>query len=695
MLTIVHILVTLCVLKYVIGNPCPPCTCYNHTVTCVNTGMSYIPTVPNDTTTFHFVGNHIVELTRESLSNLTECNLKTLQLSNDEIQRISHDAFADMRNLGSLDISRNMIPIQQLRDALCVFNVSQLTNLNLGNMGITSSLPVDFFECLRGSYIYSLNLDYNNITSFSSQTVSALTALKILNLTNNKIITFTLDEPLLSLTFLELRHNFLSNVPKFSLNTRALAPKLQSLRMSNNHIFSIDKSSFLGLPNLEYLDLKVNYIKSLKNNAFSMLPKLFHLSVASNALRTIESYAFNSSSLSYLDISRNVFHFETCDTRNLFRLTRNLDTLYITDNYLRDVGNIKLGDMFSPLTKLTRLLMANNRLNRLPPTILPHLSELQELELSENNIASWDPQAFKNLRKLKKLLLDDNIIKLITETSIPPSILNNHEYLNIAQNPFSCTCDLMWFRNWLRTTKVRVVSLGKKGMFLCSFPKDMQNKPLLSYNPTLESCRKTKEDLLLILGSTAGCFILLATVISAFVYKYRWNIRYWFYVVRAKRKQYEEIVDGNVYEYDAFVTYNKHDRDWVLEYLLPNVEYSGNFKLCIHERNFELGRDIMDNIVESIEGSRKVILILSDHFAASQWCQWETAMAQTQVIDKQKNILILVLLGDISEKNMTNRLSLLLREKTYIEWSAKSEGHALFWTRLKSALKRPSQSINS
>jgi toll-like receptor 13 len=49
--------------------------------------------------------------------------------------------------------------------------------------------------------------------------------------------------------------------------------------------------------------------------------------------------------------------------------------------------------------------------------------------------------------------------------------------------------------------------------------------------------------------------------------------------------------------------------------------------LCIQYRDFEVGKLIVDNIVESMKESRKVILVMSNAFATSEWCHFEVLLA--------------------------------------------------------------------
>ena len=52
-------------------------------------------------------------------------------------------------------------------------------------------------------------------------------------------------------------------------------------------------------------------------------------------------------------------------------------------------------------------------------------------------------------------------------------------------------------------------------------------------------------------------------------------------------------------------------------------------------RNWLAGRSIYASIVESIQRSRKTVLVLSNHFAKSVWCEIEMSMAQHQLFQRR------------------------------------------------------------
>ena len=112
--------------------------------------------------------------------------------------------------------------------------------------------------------------------------------------------------------------------------------------------------------------------------------------------------------------------------------------------------------------------------------------------------------------------------------------------------------------------------------------------------------------------------------------------------------------------------------------LLHHLENEENLRLCIHHRDWLAGRDITDNVLESIEASRKCLLIVSNAFILSQWCHFEMTMAQTRLFAEDRDNLVLVLIEEIDDDNMSPRLRLQMQRQTYIEWTTNPIGQQLF-----------------
>ena len=149
----------------------------------------------------------------------------------------------------------------------------------------------------------------------------------------------------------------------------------------------------------------------------------------------------------------------------------------------------------------------------------------------------------------------------------------------------------------------------------------------------------------------------------------------------------------NDYKYDAFVAYHRDDIDWVRDELYEKLDQKEDgtndpdrFRLCIHDRDFTPGTSIEDNIVRAIENSRKTILVLSEGFLTSQWCDFELQMARMESFDKGRNLIIVVMLECLPAEKMSKSLRMLIKRNTYIEWFEDPVNKSNLWEKLRSAL---------
>lgn len=165
-------------------------------------------------------------------------------------------------------------------------------------------------------------------------------------------------------------------------------------------------------------------------------------------------------------------------------------------------------------------------------------------------------------------------------------------------------------------------------------------------------------------------------------------MRLWLYeACRGRGRNRRQALAGGErrYKYDVFVAYAAEELRWVQMELLPVLEGQWRLRLCIHQRDFELGKHIVDNICDSVKDSDRILLVLSPHFARSQWCQFELKYCQGSVMERN-DVMVLVSLQETESRDMTGAMMAVLKTTTYIEWNDDREARASFWGRLRLAL---------
>ncbi|CAH3193168.1 unnamed protein product, partial [Porites evermanni] len=95
---------------------------------------------------------------------------------------------------------------------------------------------------------------------------------------------------------------------------------------------------------------------------------------------------------------------------------------------------------------------------------------------------------------------------------------------------------------------------------------------------------------------------------------------------------------------NLFISYSSKDGAWVNENLIPILD-KHSISYSIHTR--ELGKPIVQNMADSVYSSRKVLIVLSDNYFASNFCRDELHMAVQREKDAADSSLILVVFSKL------------------------------------------------
>lgn len=192
----------------------------------------------------------------------------------------------------------------------------------------------------------------------------------------------------------------------------------------------------------QILDLTANAIVNIKNDEFSKagLLNLQKIYVARCRLKLLERYSF----------------------RNLI----NLVELDLSFNYLTTVPS----QAFTSIHELRELKLSGNPIQRVSNGAFENVPQLIRLELSECKINIIEEYGFKGLEKyLEWLKLDKNKLSDLKHTSL--TVLENLHELELAGNPWNCSCILRPLREWMLKRKVPFVVPP-----ICKYPKRLASK---------------------------------------------------------------------------------------------------------------------------------------------------------------------------------------------------------------------------
>jgi hypothetical protein len=133
------------------------------------------------------------------------------------------------------------------------------------------------------------------------------------------------------------------------------------------------------------------------------------------------------------------------------------------------------------------------------------------------------------------------------------------------------------------------------------------------------------------------------------------------------------------FEYDVFISYSHKDIEWVQEELIPRLKKAA-LKICLDDKEFLAGGVAIVTMQDSIELSRRTLLVLTPSYMTSEWTEFE--MLATRTLDpaalRRRTIPLLV--------KKVEKLPLLISMLTYADLT-RPENQENAWQLLIRSLK--------
>ncbi|XP_053622040.1 toll-like receptor Tollo isoform X2 [Plodia interpunctella] len=358
-------------------------------------------------------------------------------------------------------------------------------------------------------------------------------------------------------------------------------------------------------------------------------------------------------------------------------------------------------------------------------------ANLKELDLRACGIQTIGRHVFKGMRNLQALYLGENCIYEIgnliicnchTRELVDAAAINErcqqsellalngngtNEEFNMAvteyNNRIMDRMNISYLSNSIDNCNKKV-DMQKRSKFLlldyekekysCMQAFESKSIPFIE----VKNCLAKSESYGIEQGFQKGVNLLLLLIMPGIVlpvllviFMFRRRIRYFFVTMKNSAtlsliSNNEVMDDAKIYNYDVFVSYCHEDRAWMLDHLLPHLETDCSVSVCLHERDFQVGLSILENIVSCMDRSRTIMLIISRQFLMSQWCQFEMHLAQHRLLETRREDLTLILLEEIPRRLRPNTLHYLMLTKTYIVWPRAEAEQAVFWRRLNKSV---------
>ncbi|XP_043926235.1 platelet glycoprotein Ib alpha chain-like [Protopterus annectens] len=196
------------------------------------------------------------------------------------------------------------------------------------------------------------------------------------------------------------RSNDLREIPE---NVKAVATEVFFVQTS---ISVIKKHAFKNNPNLQKIYFIENDVTAVEAGAFETLPDLIELEISGNdKLQELTVGAFNNlSKLKKLSLKGNKINKLE---NNIFDQLSNVEDIQLHMNDISYLPN----NIFDRLITLKRLHLAKNKLTSIPRDIFKKLKSLTSLRLYENEITDLPEDAFDSQSQLTELSVYGNKIK--------------------------------------------------------------------------------------------------------------------------------------------------------------------------------------------------------------------------------------------------------------------------------------------
>ncbi|KAK3596059.1 hypothetical protein CHS0354_024673 [Potamilus streckersoni] len=399
-------------------------------------------------------GDRTNEPNYAALKNLT--GLTTLHLEKFQQNTLnSNNIFGYLQNLESLKLKtfkslslidsaafQNKVPKLKtlwLEDlplvtypAGAVLNIPSLQTLHFINTPVNKLYSQSFKDL---DNLKVLDLSHNDIDSIENDTFTGITdTLLFLNLAVNRLgyntnaresLIFLSSKNWINLEHLSLAYNNLNALPEGPFRTM---PSLTYLILESCQLPSVSSGLLQGLQNLHTLEISQNKITGISVNAFVHTPQLTDLRLYQQHQKFSKDIALDFPPTAVESIRVSLAH---------LNLDQNL------------VNVSQIWEIIELLTNLEELKLRSTNLVAVPDFVFRYHTQLQFLDLSENQITTVDQKNFHGLKDtLTSLSLANNNL-----TTIDECVFNDFSklsYLYLTGNMWNCDCHLLWLYDWIK-----------------------------------------------------------------------------------------------------------------------------------------------------------------------------------------------------------------------------------------------------
>lgn len=612
--------------------------------------------------------NQLREISSELFNPLV--NLELLLLDNNNLLTINIYAFRDTANLKFLDLENNQIDLAEAHAAI-------LEPTAYSNSEFDANSPFQFLYKLQ-----QLNLRNNSIMYIFNDWKTQLLELQKLDISYNNITIFH-DQDLQFLSKhpveVNLTHNLIHeiNFNTIHIMDAPFANRLVRIDLNDNPLHC----DCLMLPFLKFI---FNEFKDKFENKIELLTSNLQCE-GPTALQ-----GKHMEELSYMELLCPLDDSASSEKR----CPRGCDCWVRPHDYmlLLNCSNGNLTRLpalpHEPLLKGIVLFVENNNLMRLPLSSTTGYADVKQLHAAGNQLRAIEANnlplglQYLDLRHNMLQRLNESVLDYLNSSSTMEALLLSH-------NAWLCDCETRPLLEFTQSaTVLQKLKVRDFNQMRCAIdPMKPQNVQWFKEISVADIC-PTQMGLVIAMGISIALLGLLIGICVALFYKYNQEIKVFLYAHNwCLWFVTEEELDKEK-KYDAFVSYSHKDESFIADYLVPQLEHGPiPFKLCIHVRDFIVGGCIPDQIIRSVDESRRTIVVLSQNFIESVWARMEFRAAHQSALNEKRNRLIVIIYSDIENiENLDSELQAYLKTNTYLKW-----GDPYFWDKLRYAMPHPSR----
>ncbi|CAL1277985.1 unnamed protein product, partial [Larinioides sclopetarius] len=590
-----------------------------------------------------------------SAFNANVKHLRALTLRNCELKFLPPSIFRCLTKLKFLDLSNNLIeslPVEIFHGLYMLLQVN-LNENRISYLGevfrhnyhlqkvFLSNNNLQTLQNLfpRLQYLHTVDLKYNNLTVITETDFSTCISVRTLQLSNNSI--YRIDSNAF-LNMVELKNLSIAFNKLTSLNgSLRNSCELKYLWLHHNRLNEIGPSEMSKLKKLMRINLSFNNLTNI-HKAFRNLKRLRILNLYGNKLTTISRSTFPTRFI--IKKFRTAGNPWICDCRlswllEITKLANQFTCIFPEHFYKQKVGQLTTYNLTNwsdncdkscectcvpqeneffvrvdcsgrNITqvpdnlpeKVGELHLQNNLISNLIKLERHPLAHLKYLDVERNFINDIGFYFPKNLEIVK--LARNNLTRFMPYHALP-TILS----WTLSDNPWICDCHTVDFWKFLNSESEKILDVKS---VICS---QSEEKPKL-YGKIicdLTDFELCPEKLLLYILLGVVLSVLTFTAIgSHFVYtRYRYHLKVWLYSRGFSFLKKRDDSDLGK-KHDAYVCFSDEDLEFVREYIIPELEDKEPFySLFVSPRDMQAGRFEIDQQLEEMKNSKRIIIIVS------------------------------------------------------------------------------------